>query len=1049
MKTVISSRPNKSITRWRRRQAAGRAISTAPRSIPTDTGEGTTQSDISQQFSNTIWQDNKGLTRLSSVTQRSYSFVEGPQMLDYSYDNPAPDFEGATSRSYTRTDYSGSYLDNGKVNRDQAPQVVESYSYSEDAQDHFTKTITNQVYRLDAWAMFAKTLLDYTDSYSYSARDDSQATGTENDPNQFTNWVDGTQIATGTSIYGEQQTIPDNLIDFTLAGFATRQSDDSQSISYLHTTYENSYSFGLDSNNILRLHYDSAPTATGWSRSFDGSTYNADHPEWSVENRTGEQQTDIYQQFSDTIWAATNGLSRLQSVTQRSYSFFEDDNMGSYSYDNPATDFEGASSRSYTVTNYANSYLDTGTVNRDAPPTIDESYSYAIDAQGHATKTILNQTFLPEAWALYAKTLLAQTEAWSYSTTSESQSQSDGVHENDGGLFMSWQNRGSMDPSSTLVYGEVKTPPQRLLDFTLADFATPQADKSENISYLKTDYTQSYELLPNQIIYTNAPTAQGWSRSFDGTAFNPDNTRSGVQQADIFQQFDTSIWQATRGVARLQTVVQRGYSFVEELSKDQMAAYSYDNPAEDFEGATNRSYTVTSYSGAYLSNGKVNPNQAPQVTESYSYSKDAQGHFTTTLTQEQFVLSAWAMFAKTLVGETESWSYSTINEDDSRNANLHEQDGGDFIDWTSGSTISEPTLVYGMVHDVPPDALSFTLTSYATPQADGSENISYLNTDYSQSYNITPGHLDYVAAPVAQGWTRSSDGSALNAQTRSGVTQSDIYQKFDDEIFVNTKGLTRLADTIQRSYSFFEDDNMASYSYYNPAPDFEGATSRSYTETTYKGSYDETTGEVNRDQPPQTGISYSYTVDAQGHTTKTLTQQTFIAAAWYNFAHTLIGTSESWSFSAMNEAASNNTDARENDADDFTNWNTGAVDSSNTLIYGEDRPIPTLSDGSTDTNLFTLNNFATAQSDGSKTISYLKTDYSQSYDIESNQIEYLRAPICARMVAQLRRNHAECRLNAHRRNAVRHLSEIQRHHFREHQRTHAARGHDPTHVQFC
>ena len=52
---------------------------------------------------------------------------------------------------------------------------------------------------------------------------------------------------------------------------------------------------------------------------------------------------------------------------------------------------------------------------------------------------------------------------------------------------------------------------------------------------------------------------------------------------------------------------------------------------------------------------------------------------------------------------------------------------------------------------------------------------------------------------------------------------------------MNTKGLTRLADTIQRTYSFVEDDNMASYSYDNPAPDFEGATSRSYTETAYQG----------------------------------------------------------------------------------------------------------------------------------------------------------------------------------------------------------------------
>ena len=405
--------------------------------------------------------------------------------------------------------------------------------------------------------------------------------------------------------------------------------------------------------------------------------------------------------------------------------------------------------------------------------------------------------------------------------------------------------------------------------------------------------------------------------------------------------------------------------------------------------------------------GRVNPDHAPEVANAYSYTVDAQGHTTKTLIQQTFVLDAWALFARTLIGSTESWSFTTLNEATSIAADQHEDDANEFSIWNTGTVDSSQTLIYGDVFDKPvlsdgtTDINLFTL-SFATAQSDGSKSISYLKTDYTGSYNLQPGQLEYVKAPVAQGWSRNFDGTALNSQdTRSGVTQSDIYQQFSDAIFVNTKGLTRLADTIQRTYSFFEDAQMASYSYDNPAPDFEGATNRSYTETLYQGtddgvawsSYDQNTGQVNRDHAPEVGESYSYSKDAQGHITKTLLNQQFLPEGWSLFARTLLNVSESWSFSAMDEIASATADAREDDAGKFTNWNGGNIDQAGTLIYGEDRQVPTFSDGTTDTDLFTLKNFATPQSDGSESISYLKTQYINSYDLEPDKLTYMSAPV--------------------------------------------------------
>ena len=124
------------------------------------------------------------------------------------------------------------------------------------------------------------------------------------------------------------------------------------------------------------------------------------------------------------------------------------------------------------------------------------------------------------------------------------------------------------------------------------------------------------------LVAINGPEARGFSRSFDGISLNPDVTGYGTSQADIYQKFNTAIWQNV-SQAKLQLVLQRSYSFREDAG---WAGYSYDSPYADYEGAYNRSYTATPITRipCDVLTGKVMRFNVP-TTSGYSQAKGRPG----------------------------------------------------------------------------------------------------------------------------------------------------------------------------------------------------------------------------------------------------------------------------------------------------------------------------------------------------------------------------------------------------------------------------------------
>ena len=165
----------------------------------------------------------------------------------------------------------------------------------------------------------------------------------------------------------------------------------------------------------------------------------------------------------------------------------------------------------------------------------------------------------------------------------------------------------------------------------------PGRRRSRTISYLETSYAQSYDdygttkgLAPGLEVQAmiKGPVAKGWNRSFDGTAINPQILGIGVTQTDVYQAFRTDIWQKW-AISRLDEADQRTYTFKEDGND-----YSYASPAEDFEGAYNRSYNKTNYAASYDINGR--PTVTPPTVTSYSFSKDGMGKFTRTYMDQAY-----------------------------------------------------------------------------------------------------------------------------------------------------------------------------------------------------------------------------------------------------------------------------------------------------------------------------------------------------------------------------------------------------------------------------
>ena len=349
---------------------------------------GITQADIYQKFDTAIlWQNTAALSRLELILQRSYSFKEdgGGNYLSYTYDNPALDYEDGFQRSYTKTDYKGSYDAVGRINTSRPP-VVQGYSQSRDGQGRYNKSYLDQKYALDPWSITGKTVLEYSNSYSWSSNND--AIGVENvvaaNGAALTAFTGGPTVIYGAGGIGgsgigglaADPTTWANAVTagtFTTRADAIKQFDEAATISYMNTDYTKSYDAfgttkglapiftagkltGYSPEGTVAI---TAPVGRGWTVSDDGSSID---PTLTL---TGITKSDVFQEFNTDIWKASNQSKMLVSL-QRSYSYHEDANWASYTYDNPGKDAMGGFQRSYSETDYTNSYLLSGKVNRGA-----------------------------------------------------------------------------------------------------------------------------------------------------------------------------------------------------------------------------------------------------------------------------------------------------------------------------------------------------------------------------------------------------------------------------------------------------------------------------------------------------------------------------------------------------------------------------------------------------------------------------------------------------------------------------------------------------------
>src|ERR1051326_5672173 len=145
---------------------------------------GITQAESYQKFNRGFWIGD-ALSRLDKVLQRSYSYQEDGGT--YSFDAPAGDIEGATSRSYTATDYTNAwgtipYVNYGQPDAAHTPTVT-GWSLSTDAFGKANKSFLDQQYQSDVWGNVGRTVLQYSRSYSWSSNE--VVLGTESDGNLF------------------------------------------------------------------------------------------------------------------------------------------------------------------------------------------------------------------------------------------------------------------------------------------------------------------------------------------------------------------------------------------------------------------------------------------------------------------------------------------------------------------------------------------------------------------------------------------------------------------------------------------------------------------------------------------------------------------------------------------------------------------------------------------------------------------------------------------------------------------------------------------------
>ena len=413
---------------------------------------------------------------------------------------------------------------------------------------------------------------------------------------------------------------------------------------------------------------------------------------------------------------------------------------------------------------------------------------------------------------------------------------------------------GQPDGDATKIYGEDRPIPWAdesnidPFEFTLDRYATVQQDGSQSISYLKTDYTNSYSLAPDRLDYTEAPVATGWSRNFDGSSLSPALTRTGVTQTDIYQQFSTPIWQASRGIARLEETRQRTYSMVED---GDLASYSYENPARDLWGGYQRSYVVTDYSGidaagnawsSYDLSGRVNTNNVPVISENISMSVQDGFHVTETRTAVVNNKNVWANLGRIEVGTSTAWTWSS----DEAQTGV-EDDAGTFG--------ADATPTYGEGN--------FDATEKnPVAQLDDSLSLSYSFTDLTQDIDDATGKALDVA-PITTGWNWQYDGSAADPdETNIGFFKTDFVQVMNQQLWHDDK-IQRVATSYSRGYT---SDGEGDGSYDNPISDITGSFTRTYRQEDWSNSYG-AFGRINRDAPPVVVINVSQSLSDGLHYT--------------------------------------------------------------------------------------------------------------------------------------------------------------------------------------
>jgi hypothetical protein len=127
---------------------------------------GYTKSDIYQKFDNAIWQKT-GLARLELVSSRSYT-SEVTNSDTWTYDNPYNNTaDKSWSRSYTETNYKGSYDANGRIVTTRPPQVTDGYSLSFDGEHTYTRSEIKQTNNEAVWANLGKVVLKTTEVKSW------------------------------------------------------------------------------------------------------------------------------------------------------------------------------------------------------------------------------------------------------------------------------------------------------------------------------------------------------------------------------------------------------------------------------------------------------------------------------------------------------------------------------------------------------------------------------------------------------------------------------------------------------------------------------------------------------------------------------------------------------------------------------------------------------------------------------------------------------------------------------------------------------------------